>query len=297
MALVQKAVPDRQNEQWARPFFEFARGLAAYRQGHFDEAISLMRGEASRVLGPGPGLVQAMSLQQNGQLQDALNTLTAAVLEYDWRTNRFNDPGAWTLHLLRREAERNILPHLTEFLEGTYQPQDNAERLALLGICQYQARWGTAARLFADAFAADPTLADRISAERLRRMPIQEGTMDPAEVYRSSSVYGAARCAVLASGGLGSDAAQITEAERLAMRKQASQWLQTDLKMWQRLLASDAPAERDMARNMLSHWQSEPDLALVRDPGALDKLAAEEAAECRELWNSVQAALSAQPAN
>src|SRR6476620_7133703 len=37
VALVQKAVPDRQNEQWARPYFEFARGLGAYRQGHFDE--------------------------------------------------------------------------------------------------------------------------------------------------------------------------------------------------------------------------------------------------------------------
>ena len=296
-ALVQKAVPDRQNEQWARPYFEFARGLGAYRQGHFDEAISMMRGEASRVLGPGPGLVQAMSLQQSGQRQEALDTLAAAVLEYDWRTNRFNDPGAWTLHSLRREAERNILPHLAEFLEGTYQPQDNAERSTLLGICQYQARWGTAARLFADALAADPTLADRISVERLRRMPIQEGTMDPADVYRSSSRYGAARCRLLASGGQGSDAAQITKDERLAMRKQAIQWLQADLKVWQRLLASDTPAERDMARNMLSRWHSEPDLAGLRETDELAKLPAEEAAACRELWSSVNAALnSAQPA-
>ena len=29
--------------------------------------------------------------------------------------------------------------------------------------------------------------------------------MDPADVYRSSSVYGAARCALLASGGQGPD--------------------------------------------------------------------------------------------
>ena len=80
------------------------------------------------------------------------------------------------------------------------------------------------------------------------------------------------------------------------MRKQAIQWLQADLNVWQRLLASDAPAERDMARNMLSRWQSEPDLAGLRDPDAVAKLPAEEAAACRELWSSVNATLnSAQP--
>jgi len=291
VALAKKAVTDQTHEAWSRPYFAFVRGLGAYRQGQFDEAISAMRGDASRVLGPAPGLVLAMSLQELGHQHEARETLATAVLEYDWRTNRFNDPGAWMIHLLRREAERNILTHLTDFLEGTYQPQDNADRLALLGICQNQARWGTAARLFADAFAADPTLADRISVERLRRMPLQEGTMDPAEVYRSSSRFGASRCALLASGGLGSDAVQITDAERLAMRKQAIQWLQADLKVWQRLLANDAPAERDMSRNMLSHWQSEPDLAGLRDPEALNNLPADESVECRKLWDSVNSAL------
>ena len=128
VALVKKAVTDQTHEQWARPYFAFARGLGAYRQGQFEEAISVMRGDASRVLGPAPGLVFAMSLQKRGHQHEARETLATAVLEYDWRTNRMSDSGAWTFHVLRREAERNILPNLTEFLEGAYQPQDNAER-------------------------------------------------------------------------------------------------------------------------------------------------------------------------
>ena len=94
IALVKKAVTDQSHQQWARPYFVFARGLGAYRQGQFDEAISAMRGDASRVLGPAPGLVLAMSLQQSGRSEEARETLAAAALEYDWRTNRMNDSGA-----------------------------------------------------------------------------------------------------------------------------------------------------------------------------------------------------------
>jgi len=49
-----------------------------------------------------------------------------------------------------------------------------------------------------------------------------------------------------------------------------------------------------MARNMLSHWQSEPELAGLRETEELAKLSAEDAAAPRELWSSVKAAL-AQP--
>ena len=41
---------------WARPYFHFAKGLADYRQGRFDEAIAVMSGEAenSNYIGPRP---------------------------------------------------------------------------------------------------------------------------------------------------------------------------------------------------------------------------------------------------
>jgi len=84
----------------------------------------------------------------------------------------------------------------------------------------------------------------------------------------------------------------LTENERLMRRKQAIQWLQADLAMWKKLIATGSPAERDVARKMLVHAQSEADFAAVRDFDSLNRMPAEESAECRELWDSVNAALS-----
>jgi tetratricopeptide (TPR) repeat protein len=66
-------------------WFLFARGLAEYREGKFDQAIATMRGDASRVDGPITRLVLAMALHQDGQLAEARKTLAAAILSYDWK--------------------------------------------------------------------------------------------------------------------------------------------------------------------------------------------------------------------
>ena len=50
-----------------------------------------------------------------------------------------------------------ILPKLQAFRQGDWQPQDNDERLALLGICESETLYGTASRLCADAFAPTRT--------------------------------------------------------------------------------------------------------------------------------------------
>ena len=86
-----------------------------------------------------------------------------------------------------------IVPKLPEFLQGKYEPQDNDERLALLGICQFSNRSRTAARLYADAFGADATLADN---------------------FKSGIRYQAACQAALAGCGRGIDAASLDEQER-----------------------------------------------------------------------------------
>ena len=56
-------------------WFLFARGLAEYREGKFDQAIATMRGDASRLDGPITRLVLAMALHQDGQLAEARKTL------------------------------------------------------------------------------------------------------------------------------------------------------------------------------------------------------------------------------
>jgi hypothetical protein len=43
----------------------------------------------------------------------------------------------------------------------------------------------------------------------------------------------------------------------------------------------------DLAKKMLTLWQTEPDLAGIRDPSAMDKMPADERAECLTLWQEV----------
>src|SRR5262249_35499929 len=179
-ALTGRAVAARKSTPaWIYPYYRFARGLAEYRLGHWASAGAIMQWEASGVMGPAPRLVLAMAQHAQGQKKAARTTLARAVVAFDWSAAHADNRDAWICHILRREAEALILPNLPEFLQGKYQPRDNDERLALLGVCQSRGRNAAAARLYADAFAADRALADSIPEFR----------------------YRAARCAALAGCG------------------------------------------------------------------------------------------------
>jgi serine/threonine-protein kinase len=175
------------------------------------------------------------------------------------------DQDGWIYHSLRREAECMILPELAAFLEGTYHPRDNDERLALLGVCQFTDRPLASARLYADAFAADPRLADDL---------------------RAGHRYNAARAAALAGCGRGVDPAELGEPERLRWREQARHWLSSDLAVLNKML-DDPMTDRDLVRTTLSLWRVEPDLAGLREPVELDKLSADERKDCLALWDEV----------
>jgi eukaryotic-like serine/threonine-protein kinase len=270
LALADRAAAvDPARNQWVSPRVLFIRGLGEYRQEQPDRAIALMRGDASRVLGPAPRLVLALALHRSGQVAEARQTLAAAVLAHDWRASQMNLPDDWIFHVLRREAEGLILPNLPALLDGKCQPQDNDERLALLGVCQFTNRSLALARLYADAFAANPSLAEDLGAG-----------------HRLS----AARAAALAGCGRGEDAAGVGEGERARWRQQARQWLRADLtargKAW-----DTTPEARTRALLALPHWGADPELAGLREPGALDKLPAEELQEWLALWRDVEALL------
>src|SRR5262249_57071340 len=94
------------------------------------------------------------------------------------------------------------------FLKGGHQPRDNDERIALLGACQFEGLYRTAAGLCADAFAADPKFANDLQAGHRHR---------------------AACFAVLAAIGKGKDARKLEDRERARLRQQAQDWLRADL--------------------------------------------------------------------
>jgi serine/threonine-protein kinase len=50
--------------------------------------------------------------------------------------------------------------------------------------------------------------------------------------------------------------------------------------------------DRDLAKKILAHWQVDPDLAGLRDPGALETLSADEREECLALWKEVDGLIS-----
>ena len=85
---------------------------------------------------------------------------------YDWSATRADSTEAWIFHVLRREAEATVLPNLPALPGGNHQPQDKDERLALpaarLATCEFQGLHGAAARLYSDAFDAEPKLTEAV---------------------------------------------------------------------------------------------------------------------------------------
>jgi serine/threonine-protein kinase len=269
-------------------YLQFVKGLAEHRQGRSAQAVPLLR-EAAALLPnrAGPRLALALAQFQSGSPTEARKTLAAAVGAYNWMQSQADHTTAWVSHVLRREAEAMILPDLPAFLRGEHQPQDNAERLALVGVCQFQGRYHAVARLYAEAFAADPGLADNLTTECRYRSLREEPFYERVESINTEGRYLAARCAALAGCGRGKDAAKLSDAERARWRKQAREWLRADLALWARTLESGYELDRDLAKRMLTHWQAEPDLAGLREQNALDELPTEERKECHALWDEV----------
>jgi serine/threonine-protein kinase len=255
---------------WARPFFLFASGLAEYRRGRFDSAIGILRGPAAKVMGPSPNLVLAMAQHRRGDRDEALRTLALAVFDFDWRVTNAGVCEKWIYHALRREAEALLVPDLSGFLAGTYHPTEPAERRALVGVCQATDRTYALARLYADIFADAPRLADDL---------------------RSGRRYKAACWAARAGCGSGVDAARLGDEERVRWRKQARDWLTADLAAWSAALAGGASDQRELAKKVLTSWLKDPDLAGLRDAKGLAHLPETERAECRALWDQVDATL------
>jgi tetratricopeptide (TPR) repeat protein len=270
-------------------YLQFVTGLAEYRQGRPAQAVPLLRESAALLPNrAGPRLALAMAQFQSGSPKEARQTLAAAVRAYNWKAPQADHTTAWVSHVLRREAETLILPNLPAFLRGEYRPQDNDERLALVGACQFQGLYAAAASLYAEAFEADPELAGRLTtACRYRTLREELPEDDRMEPLETEGRYLAARCAALAGGGLGKDGARLSPAERARWRRQAGQWLRADLAQWATSLDSGSELDRNLAKKMLTRWRVEPDLASLFEPNAPEELSADEQKDYLALWYEV----------
>jgi hypothetical protein len=131
--------------------------------------------------------------------------------------------------------------------------------------------WAASARLYAKVFGIDTKLPE-----------------DVRYLHR----YNAACAAALAGCGPGTDADKLDDKERARLRRQALDWLMADLALWAKRAESAKPGERTAARHKMKHWQSDPDLASLRDKEALEKLPEVERDEWRRFWDEVAAVLA-----
>jgi serine/threonine-protein kinase len=172
-----------------------------------------------------------------------------------------------------RKHERLIAldEKLAAALKSGAAPAGAAECLELASFCQQHKRLHVAAvRFSADAFAADPRLADDLQSE---------------------ARYSAACSAALAAAGQADDAGHLPDRVAVMLRRQALAWLRADLALCTKAAERDDAQAKQQVRRTMRHWQQDADLASVRDRDAPDKLPDDERRAWRQLWDDVAALL------
>jgi serine/threonine-protein kinase len=292
------AVADRAVAEWAivlstksspkpdNPYVKFVAGLSKYRQGRVKEALPLLEEAAAKISDrAGPRLALAMAQFNSGARAESRKTLAETLRSYNWQSAA--DERVWVSHVLRREAEALILPDVPPLRRRGLAPAGDDERLALVEICQSKGLYRTAARLMADAFAADPQLGDDSTSECRGSVSRQSELSDRNKALKEEYRYLAARCAALAGSAIGNDSADIGDDERTLWREQAREWLLADLKAW----GKTPDYSHELTQQMLTLWQADPDLAHVREPNAIKKLPLDEREEWIRFWKDVRSAL------
>jgi serine/threonine protein kinase/WD40 repeat protein/tetratricopeptide (TPR) repeat protein len=180
---------------------------------------------------------------------------------------------SWKLPTARliQETERlvELDKKLPRVLNNDIEPANAGERAEFASLCRSRRLYAAAARLFAEAFEADPELAEKLPQHR----------------------YDAACAAVLAGCGQGWDEPPLNESQRANWRAQALNWLRAQLAMWTRSTVSDQSPDRAVAGRRVNTWRNDPNLAGVRDAASLTQLPEEERALWQEFWKDVDALL------
>jgi tetratricopeptide (TPR) repeat protein len=255
-------------------------GNALAHKKEYDQAIGAFRAglvidDTDVLLHLGLGRV----LLQLGQFAEAAET-TARAVELAPRSDPRWLEASQQLH--RCKALLIGDARLTAVLQRKADPANALEALRLAWLAQqpYKQLPAAAARLYHEAFAADPKLADDLPAKNR---------------------YNAAGAAALAACGLGKEAAPGDQKQCASWRRQALDWLRADLTQWAKLLeearakaqrGTDVQPDLFNIRKTLEHWQRDPDLASVRGEASLARLPEAEQLPWHHLWADVENTLA-----
>ncbi len=253
-----------------RPDFAQAHGnlASALRVlGRLDESIAESR-EALRLLPrfPEAQLSLGLALRSRGELDASVAELRRA---RDLAKSGTDLAGRIDRVLARTERDAALAARLPAVLSGATKPADAAATVEFARLCNLKGFQAAAARLWVEAFRAEPRLA-----------------VNPQLPHR----YDAACAAALAGCGRGKDDPPPDAAARARWRRQALDWLEADLAAWSSLLETAPPRSRPAVLRRFQHWKADPDLAVLREPGGLADLPADERDACRALWARVERA-------
>ena len=159
---------------------------------------------------------------------------------------------------------------LTAVLKGKETPHDDVERIQLAWRALAKSLNTGSARLYAEALANDPKLADERQA---------------------GNRYNAACVAALAAYGQGKDDPSHDEAAKVKLRKQAREWLQAELSAWAKVIETGTAEMNAKVAPALQHWKEDTDLICIRDEKERAKLPDEERTALKTLWNDVDQVL------
>jgi serine/threonine-protein kinase len=234
-------------------------GECLHVQGRYKEAEAAQR-EAVRL---NPKYAEAwcqlgQALREQGRFGDALDALRRGD-EQGRQKRGWAVPSAEWIRQCERLLELDR--RLPDVLKGA-EPSSATERLEFAALCQMPCKrlHVTAARLSADAFAAEPALAADL---------------------RKLARYNAARSAVLAAAGQAEDSRPLPDKAQLMLRRQALGWLRADLAAWQK------QPNREEVRRVMRRWQEDANLAGVREGQRLGQLPEAERREWLRLWDEV----------
>jgi superkiller protein 3 len=171
-------------------------------------------------------------------------------------------------HLEGAERLPALEARLSAILQEKEKPANAAEALEFAWLCQVKMRFATAARLYAQSFAADPKPADELPAGHR---------------------FSAARCAALAAAGWGQDSPKPDDAERTRLRGQALEWLSADLAAWTKQIASANPDTLSLTRRTLALWLTDFRYFGVREKEELAKLPDPERTAWEKFWAETEA--------